>query len=470
MDDTYGLFLTALRYALDKAEHGDQKKCATYAGISTVHFNNCLKGRYGKAFSVKIQQKVSKYYSYNLPDFIELGRRIEENIEYPEFGIDKFIDTNLPPKELFQKLLKKGVRINENGMMLSTVVRMAPVGIALVKDRKFVWINNTGAEICGYTVDDMAGMPTRKLYYSEQDYIDIGYEIYPIISRGEVAFVKPKIKKKDGSLIFVHLYACMLDKKDLNAGVLFIVIDMTKERTLLNQLRQSELLSGTGSFSRNLLTDETYWSDGYRKMLGFSDNIDPSFERVVEATHPNYRGSFIAVVNGYLNDPYCENASFDNLFINQTTGANQHIKITIQILRSFTTGKAHTLIGSVTDATRSIQHETIRNNNERAMLETIDMVDDPICIYDDKFILKYQNDQHEKMYGNCIGRHCYEVYWGHAGPCEDCHYIRAIKSGKRENGIFVKDGEEYEVSTVPLADENGNYTRGLEIVKRLQKG
>jgi PAS domain S-box-containing protein len=470
MDDPYVLFLTALRYALDKAEHGDQKKCATYAGISTVHFNNCFKERYGKVFSLKLQKKVSKYYSYKLPDFLELGRRLTENIEYPEHGIEEFIDITLPPKELLQKLLKKDARINENELTLATIVSMAPVGIGLVKDRTIAWTNKATAEILGCTVEEITDMPTRKLYHSEQDYIEAGYRIYPIISNGEVALIKPRLKKKDGSSIFVRMHFCTLDKKQLSAGAIFIIIDITKERTLLNQLRQSELLSGTGSFTRNLLTGETYWSDGYKKILGFPDNTEPSFERVVEATHPSYRENFIAVVNGHINDPYCESATFDNLFVNQTTGANRHIKITIQILRSVTTGKAHTFIGSATDATRDKQAETIHNMNEKAMLETIAMVDNPICIHDNKFILEYQNDQHEKIYGNCIGQLCYEVYWGLDEPCGDCVYVRAIKSGKRENKIFFKDGEGYEVSTTPLADENGNYTRALEIVKHLGEG
>jgi signal transduction histidine kinase len=54
-------------------------------------------------------------------------------------------------------------------------------------------------------------------------------------------------------------------------------------------LAQGQKISHTGSFGRNVLSGETYWSEEFYKILEFDRSVKPALERVLERIHPEDR-------------------------------------------------------------------------------------------------------------------------------------------------------------------------------------
>ncbi|BCA80715.1 response regulator [Desulfuromonas sp. AOP6] len=63
-----------------------------------------------------------------------------------------------------------------------------------------------------------------------------------------------------------------------------------------------------------------------------------------------------------------------------------------------------------------------------------------------------------------IGKSCHEVWHHRAAPCDDCHAIRSLKSGKTESGHMpTGDGRIWGMRTFPIKDEMGRVSNVIEL-------
>ena len=61
-------------------------------------------------------------------------------------------------------------KLIESENTLQSLFAAAPIGICLLKDRAFQWINTKMADILGYTKEELVGQNTRMLYDTEEEY------------------------------------------------------------------------------------------------------------------------------------------------------------------------------------------------------------------------------------------------------------------------------------------------------------
>jgi len=64
--------------------------------------------------------------------------------------------------------------------------------------------------------------------------------------------------------------------------------------------------------------------------------------------------------------------------------------------------------------------------------EALDCLPFPVGIQNSSWRLTYQNKQHREMFGDCLGRLCYEVNWNKPESCPDCPIVTgrdSIKTG-----------------------------------------
>ena len=54
--------------------------------------------------------------------------------------------------------------------------------------------------------------------------------------------------------------------------------------------------------------------------------------------------------------------------------------------------------------------------------------------------VEYQNDALARDFGNCINRHCFEVFLGNDQPCPECHMLEAIETESRRRCEFDSVG------------------------------
>jgi diguanylate cyclase (GGDEF)-like protein/PAS domain S-box-containing protein len=75
----------------------------------------------------------------------------------------------------------------------------ADVGIAWLKDRKYLKLNKKILEIFGYKEDEMLGQSSRIIYRHEDDFLEVGKEGYEILKSGKTFSREFEMLRADGS-------------------------------------------------------------------------------------------------------------------------------------------------------------------------------------------------------------------------------------------------------------------------------
>jgi PAS domain S-box-containing protein len=133
----------------------------------------------------------------------------------------------------------------ERGVILDNV----SVGIALTKNRDFVWANNRFEEMFGFSKDELTGQSVRLLYPSDEVFEQAGRDAYGTVSKGLLYVSELELRHKDGSLFWAKYYGTAIDPDNLPAGTIWIAenIEARKqaeqaldEKTrLLNELNEN---------------------------------------------------------------------------------------------------------------------------------------------------------------------------------------------------------------------------------------
>ena len=123
---------------------------------------------------------------------------------------------------------------------LQMIFDHSPVGIALLKDRKFVRVNESQATMLGYTAAEFVGQDVRFIYPSQQDYEKVGGELYREIARDGQWLRETTFRCKDDSRVQLHLHVVPADRHDPSAGIIAMSVDLTERKRVEEALRASE--------------------------------------------------------------------------------------------------------------------------------------------------------------------------------------------------------------------------------------
>lgn len=113
---------------------------------------------------------------------------------------------------------------------LQGILRAAPVGIGLLYNRSFDWINEGFAEITGYTAEELKGKNARILYNNDAEYERVGALKYGQIAEKGTGALETQFVRKDGSLVDVFISTAALDPDDPSAGYVSTAFDITERK------------------------------------------------------------------------------------------------------------------------------------------------------------------------------------------------------------------------------------------------
>ena len=124
------------------------------------------------------------------------------------------------------------------------------IGIAKAKDCHFAWTNSTLNKLLGYDPNDLIGLPTSRLFPSNEAYQAFSVKCEPVLSSNKTYRAQVEQIRKDGTLIWVDLSCSILDP-DTNEGIM-VLLDITEKKRsdeakleALNRIKQiSEQLPG----------------------------------------------------------------------------------------------------------------------------------------------------------------------------------------------------------------------------------
>jgi len=145
---------------------------------------------------------------------------------------------DLEQVEIEFKNVKGELRASETHM--KSILKAAPVGIGLVKNRVFDWVSERMFGMLGYAEDELLGKSARIIYESDEEFERVGTVKFAEIRERGIGTVETRFKRKDGGTIDVLLCSSAIDRKDLSKGVIFTALDISERKQAEEALREGE--------------------------------------------------------------------------------------------------------------------------------------------------------------------------------------------------------------------------------------
>jgi PAS domain S-box-containing protein len=211
----------------------------------------------------------------------------------PIFNVKGEFDGIIAAVEDITELILPSNITTESEAMLKSVFRAAPVGIGVVKNRVFTWVNYKLQQMVGYTEDKLIGNNARMLYPSQEDYDYVGQEKYRQISLYGTGSVETRWLCSDGQIIDILLSSSPIDLNDQQQGVTFSALDITYRKQMKEQLRQSEKMDSIGRLAGGVAHD---FNNMLNVIIGYTElslnDIDPSHQ-----VHSNLKEIYNAAIH-----------------------------------------------------------------------------------------------------------------------------------------------------------------------------
>ncbi len=187
---------------------------------------------------------------------------------------------------------KAEMALGEREALLQSLLAATPAGVALLKNRNFIQVNNALCTITGYSVEEMTGMPTRILYPSDEEFLRIGKELYEQMEREGLGVKEAILQRKDGAQIVVILSLSPFDPADLSAGVCATVLDITERKNMEDELRRLSIAIEQAA-EDIVITDPE----------GVIQYVNPAFEKITGYSRSEAIGQTPRILKSGLHKP-----------------------------------------------------------------------------------------------------------------------------------------------------------------------
>jgi PAS domain S-box-containing protein len=123
---------------------------------------------------------------------------------------------------------------------LANIFRSSPIGTAIIKNRKFLRVNDEFTRIFGYSKKELKGQDTRLIYGSDEAWKKYGLKIYRQIRKVGFCALELKVKTKQGKFIDVFLRGSPTYPDDFEHEFIFTLMDITEHKRASRELKKSE--------------------------------------------------------------------------------------------------------------------------------------------------------------------------------------------------------------------------------------
>ncbi|MCK5164780.1 MAG: GAF domain-containing protein [Desulfobacula sp.] len=136
-------------------------------------------------------------------------------------------------------------KLTEQRRILEKILESSPVGIALIQNRNFKWVNNEMVKMFGYQSKlDFENKSTRMIYSDIDDYDLAGKKIYQSLATTGTADYEMDLLKKDDTLFPANIRLNCGDIKNPMAWTIVTFTDISQRKAAEKETYERERLQG----------------------------------------------------------------------------------------------------------------------------------------------------------------------------------------------------------------------------------
>lgn len=173
-------------------------------------------------------------------------RDLTGDLHYVDFSLKPLRDTSgaiiylIPEGRDVSRYKKIQNDLLQREEELQSLFMAAPIGIAYVKDRVFIKVNDAMCRLYGYTHDEIVGQSARKLYGSDAEYEAVGAQLYAAAMEHGSAMVELRTITRNGEALDIVLGLAPLVRGDASSGFVSLHFDVTEKKKAFAALEESE--------------------------------------------------------------------------------------------------------------------------------------------------------------------------------------------------------------------------------------
>jgi PAS domain S-box-containing protein len=279
--------------------------------------------------------------------------------------------TLLWSRSLRRLVTERTADLQRSEQRLRSLLQVAPLGVAVVRDKVMVEAN---AQVCcmtGYPLEQLLGASLRRLYDSQADYETADRVLCGPTEAARHAGIESRWRRADGQDIPVHLAAAPLDAADPRQGIVLAAMDISELQRSQIATAESEarFRSLVGSAPEAILVQTgerfTYLNPACVRLLERSSSAALLGSSVLECFHPDDR-TRIGAVLGRLSETQ-EQAELTDVAV--VTLAGERIPVSMAAVRLYYGGQISALV-FVRDL-RALRHAEARLERVNRMLRAI---------------------------------------------------------------------------------------------------
>ncbi len=181
-------------------------------------------------------------------------------------NISQHIALAIERKESEKKLLSQQ-------QVLETILESSPVGICLLENRIFKWVNEEMVSMFGYdSKEALTGQSVHIIYASRQAYQQAGTIIQKDLALGPRADFDFELKRRDGSLFKAHIILTGSSPENPIENTIVTFVDNSLRDIVKQEKLEKEKLQGVLEMAGAICHEI---NQPLQAILGYSDLFDP---------------------------------------------------------------------------------------------------------------------------------------------------------------------------------------------------
>lgn len=167
----------------------------------------------------------------------------------PETGT---AEIDLLSKEFNHMRARLSELFNEQTIILNNI----GIGVALLRERKLVWVNPAMRMIFAIPADtELTGKSSAVLYPDQESFLRFGEEAYPLIERGIAYSAEVRMLRLDGTPILCRLLGQAISPGHLEQGAIWVVEDITSRKAMEAEMVKARNLAAIGILAGGIAHD-----------------------------------------------------------------------------------------------------------------------------------------------------------------------------------------------------------------------